>query len=365
MEIYDELVTSSGRSHERQFLITYASMTDPMELIDDFVGLSYFESVTVNKLLWLELQGTNRLAPGDTTLFSGQWYLDNTDTGDKSDIDAPEAWAIERGDPNLVVGIYDSGTMVDRCTGTLDWRLHSDFNHFFLPEEDVAPAGVLRQSDLNGVDANDDSDTIVDNVIGINVADGCTACGDQGPLSVWKPLPLNWLLGDSFQNLDCPPAATSWEITAFHTHGVRVGAIAVGKLDGLKKKHPSDVDITHKDIVGVANQCKVYNARFRCPTGDAQAAIALRTLAEYCKVINMSFGQFDYDDFSGGSDEFRDAIKTVTSEPHYDCVLVAAVGNNSRSDGVIYPARFDSVLAVGAISRFDGSGNPNPLIVDY
>jgi len=47
-----------------------------------------------------------RYIPQDP-LFERQWYLDNPATG--ADIDAPEAWSITRGSPDIVIAVLDDG----------------------------------------------------------------------------------------------------------------------------------------------------------------------------------------------------------------------------------------------------------------
>ena len=330
-----------------------------MDLVEELLEQPFFDAVTVNTLWHFELQGTVHLTPGDSTLFADQWYFDNTDPGDRSDIDMPEAWAIEQGDPDLVVGVFDSGIMVDRCADASHWRLHSDFNYFFLPDEDNGTEGVLNLGDFDGFD--DNSDYFADNLLGTNLTDGCLTCGDQSPNAIWKALPQDWTLA-GVGGGDCPGASDTWDVYGSNTHGTRVGSIAVGKLDGLKKQNPEDEVADFKDIVGAAHGCKVYNVRFGCPNGDFDAAQALYVLATQCRVVNMSFGVATKATFTGRSQFFETAVNRVTSEPGYDCVLVAAAGNAGRDDGVIYPARFDSTFCVGGMSR---TGDGGPVRVDY
>jgi hypothetical protein len=357
---YDALTTELGQRMERTFLVKYASEDDPMDLRDELLAHPYFEDVTVNTLWWFELAGANRVVPGDTTRFSDQWYFDNDDSGDFSDIDMPEAWSIEQGNPDIVIGIFDSGTMVDRCVLDVGWRLHSDFHYFFLVDEDENNPGMGILNDLDFNLQDDNGDGFIDNVIGTNLAPGCEICPNQ-PL--WRALPQDWLLGETLEDPCVPPQ--TWGVDGGNDHGTRVGAIAAGRMDGLKKKNPDDVLATHKDIVGAAPSCKVYNVRTGCPLGDFDAARALELLATHCRVVNMSFGQLSRTDFDGGSDNFENAVYTVTRE--YDCLLVASVGNDSSVTNVIYPARFDSVLAVGGISRYAGESGEQgePQLVNY
>lgn len=52
----------------------------------------------------------------DDPLFADQWHLDNTGQGGAvadADIDAPEAWAITRGSPDVVIAVLDDGVELD------------------------------------------------------------------------------------------------------------------------------------------------------------------------------------------------------------------------------------------------------------
>ncbi len=343
-------------SSDRAFLLFYSGSADPLDVAGDFSQFAQFESVTPNGLIYFELLGTVRTLPGtDTPRFNDQWYLDNSDAGDKSDIDAPEAWTIEEGDPDVVVGIFDGGTLVD-TTGTTGWRLHSDFAQFYLDAEDHGAKGVLNRVDLDGCDdgsggCGSGGDMVVDNVIGTNVSPGCGTCADNGEGAFWYGVPHNWNL-EVAEKL-CKPI--SWQVTSREPHGVMVASIALGRLDRLKPRRPGSTE-TFSDIVGIAHNCSAYNVRAFCAVGSGQAAIALRAMGRVCRVINMSVGSLTMGDFV---EDFVTAIGEVTNpNGSYDCVIVAASGNASvnAGSGVLYPARDPSVVSVGGMSRTGPAG---------
>jgi Subtilase family len=67
------------------------------------------EYAVAERYVPMELRGTYR--PNDP-LFPAQWHLDNTGQGGRAtdaDIDAPEAWAITQGSPEIVIAVLDDG----------------------------------------------------------------------------------------------------------------------------------------------------------------------------------------------------------------------------------------------------------------
>ena len=84
---YNELSSESGRGVERTFLFHYHGNIDAQDLVHKLLQLPYFDRVSVNETMHLELHGTKRLVPGSETAFDLQWYFDNADAGDQSDID--------------------------------------------------------------------------------------------------------------------------------------------------------------------------------------------------------------------------------------------------------------------------------------
>jgi hypothetical protein len=348
---FDTFTSTEGQQLERTYLFRYQAEVDAQDMAEELSQLPYFESVELNLVLHLESHGTQRFVPGDTTRFSDQWYFDNSDSGDVSDIDLPEAWVIEPGgDSNLVIGIFDEGTMIDTNTANYGWRLHSDFNFHWVATEDSASPGVLNGADLDGRDNNGDAEgspphsyAYEANIIGFNLLQGYD--GDESAEAeynkrFWYGVPHCWLLCPG-PPIECD--YPSWEVVSWNPHGVWVGSIAAAKLDGIK--HPNGPG-DYSDIVGVAYRCQVYNARFSQQQGSYDMAQAIIHLAKKARVVNMSFGS------AVPSQSVRNAVNLATQ--YYDCVLVASTGNRFNPAApyrVDYPAKYDSVLAVGALKR--------------
>jgi subtilisin family serine protease len=95
-------------------------------------------------------------------LFGFLWGMNNTGqttngTPD-ADIDAPEAWELTTGDPNLVIAVVDSGV---------------DYNH-----PDLAANMWINPGEIAGNGIDDDANGYIDDVHGINAINGALSPGD-------------------------------------------------------------------------------------------------------------------------------------------------------------------------------------------
>lgn len=331
---------------ERTYFLNFDDVMSPDSVVALLVPFAEFEQVRIETYARAHYFGTKTHFPPDSR-FGDQWNLHNSEN-DTLDIDAPEAWEIERGVPSIIIGITDSGTMVD--TSDVDpWELHSDINRFFNSNEDVATSGVSGTFNYDDIDQSDspiDVDELPDNVIGHNFSNGAPS-GTLFENAVWAATPTDILLKGHF-----------WEIQRYYPHGLHVESVAASKEGG---SNPS--------VCGVAPLCKVYHVRISLvldptvefdpenpvfigvPVRDAQV---ITHAAMYADVINMSWG---YDQLNNDQRiEFEQAVKTA-SDPEanggFDCVLVAAVGNNSEidPDEVVVPARLLEVLGVGNMTK--------------
>lgn len=141
-------------------------------------------------------------------------------------------------------------------------------------------------------------------------------------------------------------------------HGTHVAGIAAGCNNNV-------------GIVGVAPDAKILSAKIFDKDGRNTSTAefaALEWLAnEGADVINMSYGGFIPNDIPAGAEYERKYKKFMDELEAAGIVLVAASGNGQSNvpitwDTVAWPARFDSVIAVGAISeqleraRFSSAG---------
>ena len=87
---------------------------------------------------------------------------------------------------------------------------------------------------------------------------------------------------------------------------------------------------------------------------NLEIANAIRWAYPYADVLNFSFGN------GVSSDDINDALDEALSYGRNGkgCVIVAAAGNHGNSINVAYPARYNGIIAVGAVHK-------NGLIWDY
>jgi len=146
--------------------------------------------------------------------FSNQWYLDNTgQTGGTidADIDAPEAWDIVTGGPDIVIALIDSG---------VDYT-HPDLaDNMWINEDEIPDNSIDDDSngyvdDVRGWDwYNDDNDPLDDlghgtSVTGIFGAVGNNNIGITGVCWNCKIMPLKYIgsvLGEPFNLEDLATA---------------------------------------------------------------------------------------------------------------------------------------------------------------
>jgi len=204
----------------------------------------------------------------------------------------PQAWAIEKGDRNVVIAIIDSGI---------------DYRH-----DDLAPKAWINPGEVpeNGLD--DDGNGYIDDVYGWDFTDApnLQAEGD-------------YLEGDN------EPIDESG-------HGTHVAGIAGAMPDnGI-------------GVAGVAWECPLMAIRAGLSLGgssrlqdDDSAAAIVYTVDNGASVVNMSWGS------ERRSFVIQDAIDYAYAR---GAVLVAAAGN-SQKPTAIFPAAYRKVIAVASTEQ--------------
>ncbi len=120
---------------------------DPLTILQKYLDSGLVETAEPNTY------GSFGGEPNDPK-FSDQWFHKHADD---YDIDTPDFWDVETGDPGVVIAVLDNGTD----------KLHEDLkgNIWVNPGEDLDRDGVVWDSDdMNGVD--DDGNGKVDDLVG-------------------------------------------------------------------------------------------------------------------------------------------------------------------------------------------------------
>jgi len=305
------------------FLLHYDAAIDAREAMILLNSTGFFERVSLNRLLEKKYGGTRTvMPPPNSTEFEQQWYLHDP-INDHSDIDAPEAWAITAGSPDVVITINDTGTRVDTTTSNC-WELDSDLNYYWT-SEDVDSDECFSWADLDSTDSGTDPDTLLDNVIGYNFAPHWRLEPDQDKIHFWHSVPQDWKIpgGENPTSLDC-----DWQ----DFHGTEVASIVAATFTG-------------ENVVGIAHDCLVYFVR-SCGSGNvtkvSDEIASILHGALHSDVMNMSWG-FSEDPGVDLEEAINYAADTL------DCVLVSITWNDGVDTLVYWPAAYDRVLSVGAI----------------
>jgi subtilisin family serine protease len=226
----------------------------------------------------------------DDSLYFQQWAL--------TKLQLPEAWDIEQGDPEIIVGVIDTGV---------------DYFHFDLQgqlwintPEDLNGNDRLDTLDLNGID--DDGNGYVDDVIGWDFTDA-PQFPDDG----------DYLEPDNDPRDEYPGG-----------HGTPIAGIIAA------------VTNNHQGIAGIAPGIRVMILRAGTAAGyleeDDVAEAIIYAVDNGCKIINMSFGDI----------VFSHLLKEAVDYGFNRGVLFVASAGNSGNQLLHYPAAYDQTIAVGA-----------------
>jgi hypothetical protein len=209
-------------------------------------------------------------------------------------IQLKEAWDIDKGDTNVVIGIVDTG---------VNWE------HWDL----IGNCKFNYNDPINGID--DDNDGYVDNFHGWDLV------GPDVRPGFIKP-----------DNDPSPRLCGTFALTG---HGSGVTGIAAAHTDN------------DTGMAGVGFRCKFLPIK---TSGDSSTALVqayqgLKYAADMgCKIINCSWGGTVRSDF--GQDIVNYAVLNKRS------VVLAAAGN-AGADIKFYPASLDNVVSVGGLNNDD------------
>jgi subtilisin family serine protease len=219
------------------------------------------------------------MVPNDPFFVGRQkWYYDL--------INAPKAWDVEKGEPNIAIAVLDTGADIT----------HPDLKDNIWTNPAEIPG--------NGID--DDANGCVDDVHGCSFSETSTSCPAEQP-------------------------GPNANIADDNGHGTFVSGVAAASGNN------------GTGVTGMAPNVKVMPVKVLDCEGAGSALAAtqgiLYAAKSGAKVINMSFG----------ADEDSLTIRAAIAEAHdrYGVVIVAAAGNEGKSS-IAFPARDEQVIAVAA-----------------
>jgi hypothetical protein len=230
-------------------------------------------------------------SPPDDPGYNYQWNLQL--------MDFAEAWECSHGE-DQIVGIVDCGYRLD----------HPDLqtNRWVNPGEDLNHDGIIQPGEVNAVD--DDDNGFVDDFYGWDTVEedneqGCIGCsywdGRHGSRTTG-------IVGASTDN-DLGIAGGGWDAKFIH---MRTG------VDG-PTPGGSELD-------------------------EIEAIDYLYDSIEPAKIVLLNFA-------GSGSNSMRIAIDEGYNT--YDVLYVAPVGNQSQQSEILYPAKYENVMAVGGVNSDD------------
>jgi subtilisin family serine protease len=284
--------TSTGNIAPHFYKLTLDPGVDPLEAAAQFQSNPFIEIAEPNYIY------KSMYIPDDID-FPRQWALHNTGIEggiEDADIDAPEAWDIQRGSPDIVIAVIDTGVLLS----------HPD-----LSANIWTNSGEIQD---NGMD--DDGNGYIDDVVGWDFVTATHVYPGE----------------DGFPQDNDP--------TDFQGHGTHVAGIAAAVGDN------------NLNIAGVCMHCSIMPLRagYKDPNGygilqhfDILNAIYYAA-SNGAHILNMSFGSTEE------STMMRSALEYASTR---GLILVAAAGNFGSDVDIGYPAGYDPVIAVAATNWFD------------
>ena len=266
----------SNPNLERIYLLRFQIPVDLHTIKASYAVHPLIEAVEFN---YVRQTQASEIIPNDPR-FEEQWNL--------SLIDMPGAWAIEKGNPEVIIAVVDTGF---------------DYTH-----EDLASQTWINVDEIpnNGID--DDNNGYIDDVHGWDFSQMPSSDGNENS-----------------QNGDNDPIDESG-------HGTHVAGIIGAAVD-------NDVG-----IAGIAWNCKLMPIRGAGVAGirdNRSASAIVYAVDNGARVINMSWG--------GRERSFllRDVVDYAYAR---GVLMVAASGNESKGDS-IFPAGYRKVISVAATEQ--------------
>ena len=266
----------SNPNLERIYLLRFQIPVDLHTIKASYAVHPLIEAVEFN---YVRQTQASEIIPNDPR-FEEQWNL--------SLIDMPGAWAIEKGNPEVIIAVVDTGF---------------DYTH-----EDLASQTWVNVDEIpdNGID--DDNNGYIDDVHGWDFSQMPSSDGNENS-----------------QNGDNDPIDESG-------HGTHVAGIIGATVD-------NDVG-----IAGIAWNCTLMPIRGAGVAGirdNRSASAIVYAVNNGARVINMSWGGRER------SFVLRDAVDYAYAR---GVLMIAASGNESEGDS-IFPAGYRKVISVAATEQ--------------
>ena len=266
----------SNPNLERIYLLRFQIPIDLHTIKAGYAALPLIEATEFN---YVRQTQASEIIPNDPR-FEEQWNL--------SLIDMPGAWAIEKGNPEVIIAVVDTGF---------------DYTH-----EDLASQTWVNVDEIpdNGID--DDNNGYIDDVHGWDFSQMPSSDGNENS-----------------QNGDNDPIDESG-------HGTHVAGIIGATVD-------NDVG-----IAGIAWNCTLMPIRGAGVAGirdNRSASAIVYAVNNGARVINMSWGGRER------SFVLRDAVDYAYAR---GVLMIAASGNESEGDS-IFPAGYRKVISVAATEQ--------------
>ena len=266
----------SNPNLERIYLLRFQIPVDLHTIKASYAAHPLIEAVEFN---YVRQTQASEIIPNDPR-FEEQWNLPL--------IDMPGAWAIEKGDPEVIVAVVDTGF---------------DYTH-----GDLASQTWINVDEIpnNGID--DDNNGYIDDVHGWDFSQVPNSSGNEGP-----------------QNGDNDPIDESG-------HGTHVAGIIGAAVDN------------DMGIAGIAWNCKLMPIRGAGVAGirdNRSASAIVYAVDNGARVINMSWG--------GRERSF--VLRDVVDYAYARGVLMVAASGNESEGGSIFPAGYRKVISVAATEQ--------------
>jgi hypothetical protein len=273
----------------------------PTDLVAQFGTNPHVQWAQVNRIVPIaSAGGTLSSSPPNDPYFPQQWALHNTgQSGGRvdADIDAPEAWPIEMGHPDVVIAILDTGV---------------NYEHEDLRDNFRMPTGIVFDFIVNDTDPGDEGD------------------------------PSRHAYGHGTM-------MTGVAVASHNSEGTNVGIVGVAPGASFLPVRVLD-QWNQVRVLDQRNQVRVVNQRNQVGAVGEGFAITLGKLFAHnkgnAKIINMSFGGPS----QGREYLWEEAVNALTRDN--DVLLVAAAGNEDSSN-LVFPAGFAGVMAVAATDHND------------